>query len=495
VVSVLIHWRLKELHTGVGIDRRSVLRLISGAGLAALATTRSAKSFPLVQPNIIFIMLDDLGKEGVHCYGGAETITPNLDRIAASGMTFMHVYSMPLCVASRVTFITGQYPARHGWINDWNVPLLGVGHLDPHYYPSIARVLREAGYATAIAGKWHLNDFRDDPEILYDFGFDEYCVWTGVERDNVDISSNRYWSPYIHTEIGSRTYHGEFSEDIFTRFILRFLRERPQVPKFVYYPMCLPHFPPITVPNNPIAGANLQSMIHYADFKLGQILSALDGFGIRNETIVFWTSDNGSPQGTPSRLNRQMVRGGKGTLGESGINVPFIANCPGLIPGGVITGALIDFTDLLPTFADLAGATLPTDATLDGRSFAGHLLGLEADGPRRWIMAMGGERAVVSPLGRLVPVRPYAPRVVRDKRYKLLVAEDRTSSWLVDLALPLSERGNLLESTATTHQMARASLERADRTLPPRDAAPRYDPLQPRLAFSLPSSGEGSGGA
>ena len=471
------------------LDRRSILRLISSAGIAALGTTRSAKSFPLVQPNIVFIMLDDLGKEWVHCYGSEETITPNVDRLAASGMTFMHAYSMPLCVASRATFITGQYPARHGWINDWNVPLRGVGYLDPDYYPSVARVLRDAGYATAVAGKWHLNDFRDDPEVLYDFGFDEYCVWTGVESGNLDISSNRYWDPYIDTEIGSRVYPGEFSEDIFTRFIIRFLREEPQIPKFVYYPMCLPHFPPTTVPNNPIAGANLQSMTHYADFKSGQILSALDRFGLRNETIVFWTSDNGSPQGSRRRLNRRMVHGGKGTLGESGINVPFIANCPGLIPGGAVTGALIDFTDLLPTFADLAGAALPPHARLDGKSFAGHLLGLEPDGPRQWIMAMGGERAVVSRFGRLVPARPYAPRAVRDKRYKLLVAEDRTSSWLVDLALPLSERGNLLGSTAITHQMARARLERAARTLPPRDAAPRYDPLPPQRALSFRSSG------
>jgi arylsulfatase A-like enzyme len=483
------------LHTGAGIDRRSMLRLISGAGIAVLGTTRSAKSFLLGQPNIILIMLDDLGKEWVHCYGSEETITPNVDRLAASGMTFMNAYSMPLCVASRATLITGQYPARHGWINDWNVPLLGVGYFDPGYYPSIARVLREAGYATAVAGKWHLNDFRDNPEILHDFGFDEYCVWTGVERDNTDISSNRYWNPYIHTEIGSRTYPGEFSEDIFTRFIVRFLREEPQVPKFVYYPMCLPHFPPTALPNNPIAGANLQSMTHYADFKLGQILSALDRFGLRNETIVVWTSDNGSPQRTRRRVNGRMVHGGKGTLGESGINVPFVANCPGLIPGGVITNALIDFTDLLPTFADLAGATLPPHARLDGRSFAGHLLGLETDGPRQWIMAMGGEMAVVSPFGRLVPARPYAPRVVRDKRYKLLVAEDRTSSWLVALAVPPGARDNLLDSTAIEHRTARTRLERAVRTLPLRDAAPRYDPSPPQLALSPPSSATGLDGA
>ena len=169
-------------------------------------------------------MVDDLGPEWVSAYGAEEIETPNIDALAAGGMLFENVYSMPQCTPTRVTLLTGQYPWRHGWINHWDVPRWGRGcHFDPNHYTTFARILREAGYATAIAGKWQINDFRVQPEVLVEHGFDEYCMWTGYESGN-PASAERYWDPYLHTKEGSRTYEGQFSEDVFTDFLIDFMR-------------------------------------------------------------------------------------------------------------------------------------------------------------------------------------------------------------------------------------------------------------------------------
>ena len=123
------------------------------------------------KPNILFILLDDLGKEWINCYGGEGIETPHIDALAEGGMLFHNAYSMPQCTPSRVAFLTGQYPYRNGWVNHWDVPRWGVGYFDTKQYPSIARILQGAGYATGIAGKWQINDFREQPNVLLDNGF------------------------------------------------------------------------------------------------------------------------------------------------------------------------------------------------------------------------------------------------------------------------------------------------------------------------------------
>jgi arylsulfatase A-like enzyme len=186
------------------------------------------------------------------------------------------------------------------------------------------------------------------------------------------------------------------------------------------------------------------------------------------------------------------VAGGKGTLKETGINVPFVVSCPGMVPAGVTSDALIDFTDLLPTFAELAGWQRSDltgsfkGARLDGRSFARHLFGRERDGPRRWIMSMNHTGAKLSPAGRLESASAYAERVVRNKRYKLWIDADRRSWKLVDLAADPYETDNLLDSGEPRHRRARARLERVvHEAFAQDDAAPRYDPL-PKQPWELP---------
>ena len=194
------------------LNRRQFLSLTAGGAAAAAMSLAGCKSAPIgamnvttKRPNIIFIMVDDLGPEWLSCYGGEEMETPNLDRLAKEGMRFTNAYSMPQCTPTRATLLTGQYPFRHGWCNHWDVPRWGAGcHFDSKYNITFARVLKNAGYVTAAAGKWQINDFRVQPDTMEKHGFDEHCMWTGYESNNPP-SAKRYWDPYIHTKQGSKT--------------------------------------------------------------------------------------------------------------------------------------------------------------------------------------------------------------------------------------------------------------------------------------------------
>ena len=440
------------------------------------------------KPNIVFIMVDDLGKEWVSCYGAEGIATPHVDALAAEGMRFHNAYSMPQCTPTRATLLTGQYPFRHGWVNHWDVPRWGHGcHFDPEQNPSIARVMKSAGYNTCIAGKWQINDFRIQPHVLTELGFDAFCMWTGFESGNKP-SEERYWAPYLFTAEGSRTYTGKFGPDICNRFILDFLdRQSTDQPFFVYYPMMLTHTPFTTTPHKPDVTDKMEkhiAMVEYTDYLLGNIVDKLKQTGLRKNTIIVWTTDNGTTGGISNKLNGRTVRGAKGQTLENGTCEPFIVSCPGLVPSGVETDALTDFTDLLPTFAELAGAKidLPPGQVIDGQSFAPLILGKADDGPRKWILAMGGHPGTYDENGRVINVYRYRDRVIRDKRYKLYIDTDRSAVKLVDLQEDPDELQNLIDDPKLAPVLAR--LQRIERQFPAEDASPRYKPL-PAQAWDL----------
>ena len=210
------------------------------------------------RPNILFILVDDLGKEWVSTYGAEDIKTPNIDRLAATGMKFENAYVMPQCTPTRLSFMTGQYPYRHGWVNHWDVPRWGGGcSYDWNRNPSLARVIKDAGYATAIAGKWQVNDFRVQPNAMVDIGFDEYCMWTGGEGGNPP-SDERFWDPYLHTKTGSRIHEGTYGPDVFTDFLLDFIETNKDQPFFAYFPMVLTHTPFVTTPDELEASTDLE---------------------------------------------------------------------------------------------------------------------------------------------------------------------------------------------------------------------------------------------
>mgnify|MGYP006286918533 CR=1 FL=1 len=463
------------------MNRRRFLRLAAGGALGVIAGRpahlRADTQSGHRRPNMLFIMVDDLGPEWISCYGARQIETPSIDRLAATGMRFENAYSMAQCTPTRATLLTGQYPWRHGWINHWDVPRWGAGcHFDPKHNMSFARLLKQAGYRTAAAGKWQINDFRVQPQIMQEHGFDEHCMWTGYEGGNPP-SGKRYWDPYIYTAKESKTYRGRFGTDVFTDFLIDFMQRHRDKPMMLYFPMCLTHGPLTTTPAEPDAESRMgrhKAMVRYVDLTVSRLVSALERLGIRDNTIIFFTTDNGTSRGISGRMNGRLIRGGKASLGENGVRQPFIVNCPGIVPAKVVTDALTDFTDMLPTFAELGRAVMPADLVVDGHSIAPLLKGDASDGTRQWIMSMGYGPAGLRD-GRVVPVKQYADRVIRDKRYKLWVVDGKPAR-LYDLKTDPGEHNNRIDSDLPEVVAARRKLEAVVRTFPDRDAAPRYEP-------------------
>lgn len=435
------------------------------------------------KPNIIFVMVDDLGPEWVSCYGAEDIETPHIDKLAETGMRFLHAYSMPQCTPTRATLLTGQYPFRHGWVNHWDVPRWGAGcHFDPKHNITFARQLKTVGYTTGVFGKWQINDFRVQPKILQTHGFDEWCMWTGYESGNPP-SGERYWNPFVFASNGFRgTKKDEYGPDVYNDFLLQFLEEHRDGPFMAYYPLALTHGPLVTTPHERDVTDKLgkhKAMVRYTDDLMGRIVRKLDDLNIREKTIIVFTTDNGTSGGITGHMNGRTVRGGKAKLTENGPRQPFIVNCPGTVPAGAVTECLTDFTDLLPTFCELAGAELPKDVTLDGHSFAPVILGEKEDGPREWILAMGYGAARLDDKG-VRPVKDFTQRVIRDKQFKIHVDDQRQIIALYDLSQDPGEKVNLLDSEEAAHTAALSKLTKVLDGFPAQDGRPRYDALPPQ---------------
>lgn len=440
----------------------------------------SAKEKTQQLPNILFILTDDLGKEWVSSYGAEDVKTPNIDNLAKTGLLFENFYSTPQCTPTRVSLLTGQYPFRHGWVNHWDVPRWGGGaHFDWNTNPDIARVMQSAGYKTAAAGKWQINDFRVQPEAMVSHGFDDYCMWTGYETGNPP-SAERYWNPYIHTKEGSKTYKGQFGEDIFTDFLIDFMKKNRESPMFLYYAVCLTHLPYTSTPAEPNVTEKYdchKAMVRYMDYSVGKLTKALDNLGLRENTIIIYTTDNGTAAEITGNINGRAVQGGKTKTTENGICEPFIVNCPGLVPSGKVTDALGDITDILPTCAELGGADLPEGFVFDGVSLADVILGKSSDSKRRWIMAMGGNgkgsAAELSEKGLENQYR-FRDRVIRDKEYKLFVSPGRKPEKLISVKADREEKNNLLYSDDLKVKVAYEKLWKVALSFPENDDDPHY---------------------
>ncbi|MHC4432609.1 MAG: sulfatase-like hydrolase/transferase [Planctomycetota bacterium] len=465
------------------LTRRGFLKTVGWAtALPMLSIPTSSRSAPKDRPNILFIMVDDLGKEWISCYGAEDIKTPNIDALAKTGVRFENAYSMPQCTPSRAALLTGQYPWRTGWVNHWDVPRWGVGYFDWKIRQNMtfARIMKRAGYATAAVGKWQINDFRIEPQAMKKHGFDDWCMWTGYETGNKP-SAKRYWDAYVNTPKGSKTHTDKFGPDIYTDYLIRFMAEHKSEPMMLYFPMALTHGPLTTTPAEPNVTGQLEThkaMVRYTDELVGRIVEALDELKIRDRTIVIFTTDNGSSGGWTGTRNGRRVRGGKAKKTENGVCAPYIVNCPGLVPKGMMTDALTDFTDLLPTFAELGGARIPKDLKIDGFSIAPLLLGKAEDSPRQWIMALGHGAAILDDKGVRGKV-DYTERVIRDKRYKVWVSEQRQISKLYDLRRDPFEENNLIASADPEHVAATRKFQAVIDSMPEKDSRPQYKPRKP----------------
>lgn len=336
------------------------------------------------RPNIILVLADDTGLSRISCYGGRPFETPCLDRLAATGLRFERAYSMPICGPSRAALLTGKYPFRTGaTVNENSI-------IDPLKHPTLPLLLKHAGYATCAIGKLGQIAAEGDTDAASRLGFDESMLWLG--RGTPD----RYWNPRYHRN--GEVVHGtdaDYGPDLTHDFLVDFMARHRNTPFFAFYSAVLTHFPYGRTPDSKDDGHLVEDMVAYLDKQMGRLVDDLDRLGLRDNTIIVFTSDNG-PQGDPlgTILGKPMV-GSKGDVQEGGVRTPLIINCPRLIPQGRVSGDLTDFTDLLPTVLELAGVKLPEDLSVDGRSIAKQLFGQEGR-PRQWIYAQHGERYFVA---------------------------------------------------------------------------------------------------
>jgi len=366
------------------MDRREFLKVAGASAIwLSLAGCGDGLSSSGRKPNIVLIMADDLGYETLGAYGGTSYATPVLDDLAANSLRFDHAYSQPICTASRVKIMTGLYNHR-------NYEAFGIL---PPGQTTFAHLLSEAGYSTCVIGKWQLYGSEFDPPEdrgrgtrPEDAGFDEHCVWQ-VERANP-----RHRNPLI-VRNGSnvQTTGDSYGPDIFAEFGIEFIKRQGNDPFLLYHPMVLPHAPFEPTPAHPdwetADGTEddpiyFKAQVEYMDEIVGRIIDALSEAGVRRDTLVLFTGDNGSPPQVTSTANGEEIVGGKRKSTDGGTHVPLIANWPGTIAAGS-TEALIDFSDMLPTMVDLAGIEPPIDS--DGHSFAGALTG-GAYQERDWIV-------------------------------------------------------------------------------------------------------------
>ncbi|MDB4614230.1 sulfatase-like hydrolase/transferase [bacterium] len=329
-----------------------------------------------VRPNIILIMADDSAVDNYGCYGSTFFSTPRLDELAKTGARFTHCYSEPVCTASRVKIMTGRDNVRN---------YVAFGTLDKSE-TTFGTMMKNAGYATAIAGKWQLHGGANG-SLAPDCGFDTYCLWNypGTQR-------SRFWNPSIMRD-GEllNTTEKDYGPDIFTDYLIDFITQHKDDPFFVYYPMVLVHSPFLKTPdskkgtpNKKDGGlSNFRDMTAYADKCVGRIVDSLDKLKLRDNTVVIYTTDNGTGRGLTYPFEKEQRKGEKAYATEGGSHAPLIINSPRLVNAGIVCDDMVDFSDVLPTLADIAGAKLP-DVKLDGRSFWPQCLGKQGN-PRQYI--------------------------------------------------------------------------------------------------------------
>jgi arylsulfatase A-like enzyme len=373
--------------------------------LIGIPTASMAANVP---PNLIVIMADDLSSVHMGLYGNREAPTPNLNRLAREGAWFRTCWATPICSPSRAQIMTGRFGTRTGWYHNGMKPKgpLASKHL------TIGEVFRDNGYATAVVGKWQVPGTQDE------HGFDENYMWLGghnlckallphfdglVEKAGAGLPGRpaRYWHPAIvHDGKLVKTGPDDYGPELFVDFICDFMTRNKDRPFFVYFPMCLPHeswdfernqHGYLPCPEVDSAGRRtgnktqptLTANVRYIDHMVGRITAQIDELGLRNRTVVMFTTDNGT-QGHPSEEKSY----GKNQLdSERGPRVPLVVNGPGIVkPLGECT-ELVQFADILPTCADLAGLQIPADNPLDGVSFAGLLRGEASYQPREWIFS------------------------------------------------------------------------------------------------------------
>ncbi len=340
------------------IRLEKMLRVMSVVMICLVVTSAAAAE----RMNIVLIMADDSAADNYGCYGSTFFSTPRLDALAAGGARFTQCYSAPVCTASRVKIMTGRDNIRN---------YVAFRTLDSSE-TTFGTMMKQAGYTTAVAGKWQLHG-GPNGSLAPQCGFDTFCLW-----NYPGSSRSRFWKPSIirDGELLS-TSDQDYGPDIFTAYMIEFIEKNKDRPFFAYYPMVLVHAPFVRTPDSKPNDARNKQLKHlayfrdmtaYADKCVGRIIDALDKNGLRENTVVIYTTDNGTGRSLNYPFQNERRQGEKAYPTDGGTHAPLIVNCPGTVPAGIVTDDLVDFSDVMPTLAEISGAVLPK-VTLDGQSF------------------------------------------------------------------------------------------------------------------------------
>ena len=357
------------------------------------------------QPNIVFILSDDLGQTDLGCYGNTQIATPRFDRMAAEGTRFTQAFcGAPVCAPSRtvlnVGLHSGHAPVRG---NRGSVPLAGQ-HPLPADTVTVAELLKKAGYATGAMGKWGMGMFDTTGSPLKQ-GYDRFFGY------NCQRHAHTYFPDYLYDDDRRMPLAGNegdgvgktYAQNLIQKAALDFVRQHREQPFFLFYAVTLPHgkheIDDLGAYRDRPWGAQQKAFaaqVSRLDSDVGQLLDLLGELGIDDDTIVFFAGDNGLiPTAEPLRPKAgPQLRGGKGTMYEGGLRQPALVRWPGKVPAGRVSDEPWAFWDFLPTAVELAGATLPAGFETDGLSLVSFLKGGKA--PEReffyWELHVGERR-------------------------------------------------------------------------------------------------------
>lgn len=407
--------------------------------LSCLLLTPFAAQAETKQPNVVILFTDDQGTLDANCYGSSDLITPNIDKLAATGVKFTQAYAHTVCCPSRAALMTGRHPQRGGvyhWTQGDMNAKKGINMALEEV--TLAEALKEAGYRTALFGKWHLGAHRDfGPKKQ---GFDEFF---GI-RDGFIDNYNHY---FLHGTGFHDLYEGteevfadgKYFPELMVQRSLKFLEQNQGDPFFLYVPFNIPHYPEQALEQHEKLYVDIEdpvrrsyaAVVSTTDHYIGQIIDKLEELKLRENTIVIYMSDNGhsaedkkgiSVDGHKSGFpkghyysahggggNTGKWIGNKGTFFEGGLRVPTIVSFPAKLPQGEVRDQIVTAMDWFPTVLDLCGVKqAPAAPALDGHSLLPIIDSPDADSEYDGVLhfAWGNGWAVRDGDWKLVGVHP-----------------------------------------------------------------------------------------
>ena len=403
------------------VSRRSFLGT-SAAGLAGCLGGRSAAALE-EKPNIVFILADDLGWADTG-YHGAEILTPHIDRLAAEGVRLEQHYACPTCTPARVGLMTGRYPSRYGVLSP------AYGDLFDDDTVTLAAALGACGYDTAISGKWHMGS---PPESLpRKYGFhSSYGYFHGQIDPYTHLYKNGEACWHRNDELLTEEGH---ATDLITEEAVRVITAKRDKPFFLYVAYSVPHFPldepeEWTAPYKDVyedASRRLYAAsVTHMDDGIGRILGALDSAGVRDNTLLIFSSDNGGQRSWHSMTeyhgryadkphtvlgDNRPLRGWKGEVYEGGVRVPALASWPGTLQPAVVD-APMHIVDWMPTLCGLAGYSPANDPAWDGQDIWPFVSGTGKAGTRTLYWKTPGASALRRGAWKLVAKNGAAPEL------------------------------------------------------------------------------------